>query len=442
MNIQYNNLDALKNRINIVNFDEQYQNVIKNIDDLFIKNSDCFPLLISITGSTSYGLDLEASDLDVKGIYFQSIDSILSELNIGTATPCKYKNQIGNGVKIGNKIKEDIVFYEFGRILELLEDNNPNCLELLSTPDECVIWKHPLWDNIVKELKDNGILTKKCYHTFYSYANQQIKKATGLNKKINNPIEQKRKTPIDFCHVLFDDDSTMELRSFLEKNKLDQRMCGLSKISHMRDLYSVYYDIESSKSFSKFEDSEKREIFRREKRKSGENMGFGYKGIIKENENNEEVSNDLRLSSIPKEEKRIAIISYNKDGYLTYCKDWREYWGVNGWYLMRNEERFKDNTSSNQNYDGKNLSHCLRLLYMAKEISEGKGIIVHRNEQQRNELLEVKKGKWLYEDIMNKCQELTNGLEENYKNSDLPEIVSREFLIKTLLKYRKLFYNI
>jgi hypothetical protein len=90
----------------------------------------------------------------------------------------------------------------------------------------------------------------------------------------------------------------------------------------------------------------------------------------------------------------------------------------------------------------KNLSHCLRLLYMAKEISESKGIIVRRTTEQRNELLQIKKGKLLYEDIMKKCEELVDGLEENYKNSNLPDEVPNKLISDILLKYRKEIYKL
>mgnify|MGYP000211530952 FL=1 len=380
----------------------------------------------------------------VKGVFIQNLDSILSEMRIGQAAPLSYKKQFGHGEKtIDGKLKEDIVFYELGRFIELLLDNNPNILELLSSNEDCIIYKHPILDKLISDIKNTNILTKKCYYTFYNYAHQQIKKATGLNKKINNPIDKEIKTPIDFCYTVNKDDTTTPLRIYLDNNKLDQRMCGLVKIQHAKDLYGLYYDFESAKSFSRYVDLDIREEHRSIKRMEGDSMGLGYKGIIKENgDNNIEVSNDIRLSSIPESERRVTQISYNKDAYLTYCKDYTTYWGKDGWINNRSEERYNDNVKSGQNYDGKNLSHCLRLLYMANEIANGYGVIVKRNEIHRKELLEVKKGVWSYEDIINKCNELTDGLEEQYKNSDLPDEVNLEKMVQILLEYRKLFYNL
>ncbi len=440
-NITLNSLDDLKSKSRIENFDAEYKDFDKKIHRLFSKHPDCTPIFIAITGSTSYGLDLEKSDLDGKGVYIQDLDSLLSELKIGQANPLKYQPQINGGEKTAEgKAKEDIVLYELGRYLELVQDNNPNIMELFNTPEDCIVYKHPIWDEIVRTLKNSNVLTKKCYYTFHNYASQQIKKATGLNKKINTPMSKDRKTPIDFCHVIFDDDSTMYLRPYLEREKLDQRMCGLVNVPHSKGLYGLYYDVESAKSFSKYVDLDTREEYRLNKVSSGELMGFGYKGIIKENDNNQEVSNEIRTSSVPKEEERLVLISYNKDGYMKYCKDYTAYWGENGWMNNRNEERYNDNISSGQNYDGKNLSHCLRLLYMAREIAEGLGIIVRRNEEQRKELLEIKKGMWSYENIMKKCEELTNGLEEDFKNSTLPDDIPSNVLTELLLKVRNKYY--
>ena len=359
----------------------------------------------------------------------------MSEFKLGQTKPVIYQNQISNE-------SNDIVFYELGRILELLQTNNPNSLELLATPDDCICYKHPIWDEIIKSLNENNILTKKCYYTFKQYAYTQIKKATGLNRKINTPVDKKRKTPLDFCNVIFDDDSTMSLRPYLEKNKMDQRLCGLVKVPHAKDLFSLYYDKISDISFSKYINEDIKNNNRIERKNNNDFMGLGYKGIIKENKDDEEVSNEIRLSSVPKEETKICSLSYNKDGYMVYCKSYKEYWGDNGWMNKRNEERYNDNIKSNQNYDGKNLSHCLRLLYMAKEISENKGIIVRRTSEQRNELLDIKKGKLLYEDIIEKCEYLVDGLEENYKNSNLPDEVPNKLISDILLKYRKEIYKL
>jgi predicted nucleotidyltransferase len=52
----------------------------------------------------------------------------------------------------------DIVYYELGRFIELLLHNNPNILELLNTPADKVLYRHPIMDMICPEM----FLSKLC----------------------------------------------------------------------------------------------------------------------------------------------------------------------------------------------------------------------------------------------------------------------------------------
>ncbi|MEZ4892774.1 MAG: nucleotidyltransferase domain-containing protein [Saprospiraceae bacterium] len=82
-------------------------------------------VLECISGSKAYGLDTPASDTDIKGV-FMSPKKDFYGLN--------YIEQISNE-------SNDVVFYEFGRFMELLSLNNPNILELLNTPADSIIHK-------------------------------------------------------------------------------------------------------------------------------------------------------------------------------------------------------------------------------------------------------------------------------------------------------------
>ena len=84
-------------------------------------------------------------------------------------------------------------------------------------------------------------MTKKSYYTFYNYAIQQIKKAKGLNKKINKPISKDRKSPLDFCSAIVGHKS-MPLKKWLDIKGYDQKFCGLVNIDKARDSYALFYD--------------------------------------------------------------------------------------------------------------------------------------------------------------------------------------------------------
>jgi hypothetical protein len=59
-------------------------------------------------------------------------------------------------------------------------------------------------------------------------------------------------------------------------------------------------------------------------------------------------SNQLRLSSIPKGEESIAVISFNKDGYTQHCKDYKAY---QEWLENRNEARYVETQEHGQKID-------------------------------------------------------------------------------------------
>ncbi len=432
----------LKNRSRIKDFDSEYKKALSSITTILDENKTCTPLFICVVGSSAYGLDLPESDIDIKGIYIQDLYDILKEPKLGDSKSIIYKPQLDKISKDSSNVKNDTCLYELGRFIDLLKDNNPNILELLSIPEECIIYKHEIWDDLVKDIKDSNILTKLCYYTFYNYALQQINKATGLNKKINNPIDIKRKTPIDFCNVIYDDGNTLPLRVYLDKNKYDQKLCGLSKINNARDMYLLYYDTLADESFSRFRSEDERSKSLEYKMLSTSPIALGYKGIIKENDSNDEVSNTIRISSIPVNENRLVFLSYNKDGYMVYCKSYKEYWGDNGWIKKRNENRYNDNIKSGQNYDGKNMSHCIRLLNVAINILDNNEIITKVNESERDYLLKIKKGESSYNEIIDISTKLSEELKIKFEASRLPERVDYNKLMDILYKYRIKLYGL
>ena len=401
-----------------------------NIEELFTfiqdKAKGSIPLGIFVRGSHAYGTNIETSDIDITGVYCQNPEDIYG---------FNYKEQI-------NDDKNDMVFYEIKRFLELLSNSNPNILELLATPEDCIVYKHPIYQTILDN-KDIFI-TKKCAKTFGGYAHSQIKKAKGTDKKQNWEMDRVvRKEPIDFAYI-FKGTNSIPLKYFLEKNNLDQKFCGLSKMNHSRDAYSLYYDYKSHSMYS-----EKISLFIR-----NINMFFykvnnflSFKGfnIIKNkdvygfNGIGFEDSNTIRTSSIPKDIPDyhfLGYITYNEDAYSNHCDD---YYSYEKWLKDRNEARFIDVKGHNQRIDGKNMMHCARLLEMAKEISEEKGIIIRR--PNREYLLSIRKGEIDLQSLIDKSESIIKTINENFKNSNLPENVDFNKVNDILVNIRKEIYN-
>lgn len=352
-----------------------------------------------IVGSQAYGIATPSSDVDKKGVFIQPLEDMLTR---------GYVEQVSDE-------KHDTTFFEIGRFLDLLRTNNPTVLELLNLPEDCIIHKDPIFDKVLE--KADMFITKLCKNTFGGYAVTQIKKARGLNKKIVKPIIE-RQGVLDFCYVP-DGQGSMPVKEYLESHSMKQEHIGLVALPHMRYVYAAFYDKAAALS------------------NKGVPLGFcsalKFKGIVSD----EELANDVSLSSIPKDILPDFVMYFNKDAWSTHCKDYRE---QKEWESKRNPARFNDNMLHGKGYDGKNLAHCHRLLDMSIEIGEGKGINVRR--QNREELLSIRRGEYEYDNLVNDAQSKIDKMESVYVDSSLPEDVDKEMVEELLFSIRKEWYKI
>ena len=312
-----------------------------------------------ISGSKSFGLNTPTSDTDIKGVYYLPKEKFYG---------LEYIPQIANDTN-------DEVYYEIGRFVELLIKNNPNILEILATPEDCILYKHPL----MEKLQLNDFLSKLCKDTFAGYAMTQIKKARGLNKKIVNPMAKEKKSLLDFCYVL-QGYETISLLAFLSEKNWKQEQCGLINLPNSKGMFAMFYDAANT---------------------------IGYKGIIQK-----ENSNEVSLSSIPKGHEPVGYLSVNQDGYSKYCKEYTEYWE---WIEKRNDERYRTNQQHGKNYDSKNMMHTIRLLQTAEQIL-AKGTL-NIKVSNRAELLAIKAGDMEYDDLLEMADSLIISIEKHYQTS-------------------------
>jgi len=335
----------------------------------------------AITGSKAYGLDTAQSDTDIRGVFILPKDMYYS---------LEYTAQVSNETN-------DIVYYELKRFMELLSKNNPTMLEMLNVPEQFILYRHPLMNRL-----DTGIfLSKLCEKTFANYAYTQIKKAYGLEKKIVNPVEEERKSVLDYCYVYVNKDA-VSLNQFLIGRNWKQHRLGLSVIPHLKDCYNLFHSNE-----------------------------IKYSGVLRK-----ENANEVALSNIPKGESPVAMLYFNKDGYSVYCKKYKAYWE---WVDKRNEARYNTTMSHGKNYDSKNMMHVFRLLLMAKEIAIEGQMNVYR--QDREFLLSIKEGNYEYDELLAKAETLKNELPLLYEQSSLPGMPDVESINALLIKTRQEYYK-
>jgi predicted nucleotidyltransferase len=387
------------------------------------KSPGAQPLLLVIRGSHAYGTNVETSDTDYAGVFIQSIEDILGN---------GYKEQI-------NDEKNDIVIYEIKRFLNLLASNNPTVLELLNTPDDCVVYKHPIFDEVLNN-KDKFI-TKICAKSFGGYGKMQIQKAKGQNKKQNWEKDKvTRKDVLDFVYVI-EGSKSIPWKKWNDghlREKYNNKFCGVVNIPNAKDVYAVYYDLKAEMAHSNILQEDVRESYKQSLKDSGIPMGLGYKGLVKTGEGlNVAESNALRLSSIPKGETPICNIVYNKDGYSEHCKDYKSY---EDWLANKNEARWVDVKSHGQKIDGKNMMHSKRLMSMAREIAEGKGINVRREDAEY--LISIRRGVVDLQTLINEVESEIVEIDKLFEESDLPDSVDQKFVDNLLIKIRKSIYNL
>jgi uncharacterized protein len=149
-----------------------------------------------------------------------------------------------------------------------------------------------------------------------------------------------------------------------------------------------------------------------------------------------DAANDISLTSIPKGENPVAFVSFNKDGYSKYCKDYGEYWA---WVKERNPERYANNIANEKNYDAKNMMHVFRLLNMAEEIAREGIIRVRRPE--RDFLLNIRSGAMEYEDLVKMAEEKALMIDALFEKSDLPDEPSKALGEQFLVEIREDFYG-
>ena len=262
-------------------------------------------------------------------------------------------------------------------------------------PPECILHLHPAFQHIIEHRQ--AFLTKACRGSFGGYAIQQVKKARSLDKKMNweqNRVQ--RKGMLDFCYI-YENGRTIPMLEFLKTHSMKPEKCGLTNVPHLKDGYNLYYS------------------------ESG-----NYKGLEGKN-------HMLLLSSIPKSEKLIALMYYNKDAFTQHRKEYKSY---QTWLKERNTQRYVDLKSHNQKIDGKNLMHCMRLIDEAREVATLNTINIKRPNAEY--LISIRKGEVDLEDIIEQAEKGIAEIDQAFLDSNLPDECDPEFVHELLVEVRKM----
>lgn len=350
----------------------------------------------TVSGSHAYGTNTPNSDTDIRGFYINP-----SEEYLGLQEPA---GQISDE-------KNDITYYSLKRSFELLMTANPNMIELLWMPNDCIRITSEAMERMITSR--DLFISKKCFHTHSGYAFAQIKKAKGQNKKVHNPCPVERPKKEDFCWIIKDfkgkqsgndnviyPDHVFPCRPIpLTATDIDLAQYHVSSLEHSHNIFRMYYYGNDSKG-----------VFR------GDDM--------------------LTCESIPKDdeiERFRCMLIYSKDEYEKAVKEWHSYWD---WMKNRNDSRWIDQEKGTLNYDQKNMMHCIRLLMSGENILTQGYPIVRFEGEQLDYLMNIRSGRLEYDEIMADVEIRMDKLQKLYNESNrIPNSVNHKNIEKL---YREL----
>lgn len=131
-------------------------------------------IFMTLAGSNMYGMATPQSDIDLRGVCVPPKNVVMGFAN-------NFRQQQVPG--------EDTTIFALMRFMELAADNNPNIIELLFAPEDCIRTIHPTWERLLE--RRDEFLSAKCYHTFSGYAHGQMKRIKGHRVWLNNPPKRK-----------------------------------------------------------------------------------------------------------------------------------------------------------------------------------------------------------------------------------------------------------
>jgi predicted nucleotidyltransferase len=150
----------------------------------------------TIMGSMAYGVNLDDSDMDVYGfcippkhILFPHLEGVIK--GFGNQGEIFEQWQEHHIIDKETKKEYDFTIYNISKYFQLLMENNPNMIDSIFTPRECVLHS----TNISEYLRDTRkeFLHKGSWHKYKGYAYAQLSK---INKG-NNKSNPKRQESID-----------------------------------------------------------------------------------------------------------------------------------------------------------------------------------------------------------------------------------------------------
>ncbi len=344
-------------------------------------------ILFCTSGSHAYGLNTEASDRDYKGIciaprrFYVSLDEF-EQKDKG------WDEESDPNSKFPQLDESDTVVYEVRRYLRLLLSQNPNILEMLWQEPQDYIFISPLGQILVDNR--HRLISRKIAGTFVQYARAQIKKMETHRKWLLDPPVKKPEwedygveTPF-LTHTQIE--AFIEYLYLLVKDRIEY-------YQEAKELYGIIHD------------------------------RVDWKSVLKQSVLPEECF-DMTQKITRANDEYMTLLRVSQR-YRSDLKRWSNY---QDWLKNRNVKRSEIERQCG--YDGKNASHCVRLMHMAIEGLRTGEIIVNRKKAGDCQLLlDIKYGRMPFTELNQMVNELFEKAEFVIQNECvLPSQIDRSLI--------------
>jgi hypothetical protein len=337
----------------------------------------------AVAGSQAYGTSTPTSDVDIRGIFVM---------------PRTGRMSLFLRCEEVNGQKQDEKYFELAKFVKLASECNPNIIELLWTPADCI----RVFSDAMRTLWDNRglFVSSRAFHTFSGYAYAQIKKARGQNKMVYNPQPEAVPVKEDFCFIVPTEWAAHDMPARpipLAGSGIDLARCHAAALEHTQHVYRLYH------------------------------YGDKSLGVFRGDDT-------LACESIPVGDENgrfLCLMIYNKTAFDSALREWHRYWD---WKRNRNEQRWIDQENGQLDYDAKNLMHCMRLLLSGMSILKTGEPIVRFDGERLDLLRSIRAGKYPYDEIMARVETMMEEMHTLKESTSLPHSPDYDAIDKLYLR--------
>ncbi|MGZ8924285.1 MAG: DNA polymerase beta superfamily protein [Nitrososphaeraceae archaeon] len=323
-----------------------------------------------LAGSHAYGTNIATSDVDYRGIFVAPPESIRTPF-----FPIKEQSDLS---------EEDTKYYELNQFMRLALDCNPNVLELIWTDIHDVVMTTPEYELLRQHAPD--LLSSKIAFTTSGYAHSQLSRIMGHKKWITNPQPDIPPQQIDFCSLVHNFTSDK-----IFKINLSDYHSGYRLVPYSKNLFGLY-EAEGYETYTKNTGS----------------LNTLFEG-------------DTHNLAVP-----LFIIKFNEDEYNAKNVNWKNYWN---WKKNRNAARSQ--LEEQFGFDTKHALHLVRLLRLGVEALDTGVVNVKRADAK--ELIEIREGKWSYEELIDYSNKMKEKMDKLYKTTQLRRTPNIKLAAKLIL---------